>query len=267
MRIEKVELQGFRAFLLPLTLKLSSGKANLSMAIFGPNAIGKSSLVDAFEYYFSEDGTLKRLGLRSMQTHAGPIALEHIAAKDEGIDPTVHFWFSQGKDKFDAPRPLATSLPSAADRVLSNIKVPFVIRGHELRRFVEEATPNGQYKELTRWFGLDPLLRIQQNLRLLRRRVKGKSESTSEVDERSRDLSLLTDGKVTVWTAQALCTWVNGEILAQLDSSLRFKELSEQDPAFGKLVAKRGTRTAGADAAAKAFWSFEYADPINERNR
>ena len=80
--IEKLELQGFRAYLKPQTLTLASGKTPLSLAIFAPNAKGKSSLVDSFEYYFSEDATLKRLGKRASQTHAGPTAIAHVEAKD-----------------------------------------------------------------------------------------------------------------------------------------------------------------------------------------
>lgn len=238
VNVEKIELQGFRAYLEPQTLDLASGKTKLSMAIFGPNAKGKSSLVDAFEYYFSVDGTLERLGLVSAQTNAGPLAMKHVAADAKGIQSLVHLWFRQGNDRFDAQRPLGDSMPCAAERVLSNTKVPFVIRGYELRRFVEETSPNAQYKELTRWFGLDPLLRIQHNLRASRRGVKEKAESTYEVDQKHRELSLMTAGKVATWDDQALCVWFNGEVLDQLDGSLRFKEMSEQDPAFAILVAR-----------------------------
>ena len=238
--IEKIELQGFRAYLQPQTFKLASGKTPLSLAIFGPNAKGKTSLADSFEYYFSEDATLKRLGKRAFQTHAGPMAIAHVSAQKEGIKSSVHFWFSQKGKMFDAARLSAAPTPEPAKRILSTIKVPFVIRGHELRSFVEEITPGEQYKELVNWFGLDPLLRIQQDLRILRRRVKERAESTSEADERSRDLSSETGGGIPKWNDQEVCDWLNNEILANLDSSLTFAKISGQDPAFGILTARRG---------------------------
>ena len=237
--IEKLDLQGFRAYLQPQTFTLASGKTPLSLAIFGPNAKGKSSLVDSFEYYFSEDATLKRLGKRALQTHAGPTAIAHVEAQESGINSSVHFWFNQQGERFDAERPAASSIPDAAKRILSKIKVPFVIRGHALRSFVEETTPGDQYKELANWFGLDPLLIIQQNLRALRRQVKERAESTSEADERSRDLSRETGGAIARWDHQAVCDWLNNEILAGLDSSLTFAGVSEQDPAFADLIALR----------------------------
>ena len=239
MTIEKIELQGFRAYLQPQTFKLASGKTPLSMAIFGPNAKGKSSLVDSFEYYFSEDATLKRLGKRAVQTYAGPTAIAHVGAQEEGIESSVHFWFSRQGEKFDAARPFPGPIPGAAKQVISNIKVPFVIRGHELRSFVEETTPGEQYKELANWFGLDPLLRIQQNLRTLRRRVKERAEATSEADERSRDLARETNAEIADWDDQEVCNWLNREILTGLDRSLTFAEFSEQDPAFTMLIARK----------------------------
>ena len=239
MRIEKVTLQGFRAYLQPHTLELSSGKTILSMAILGANAKGKSSLTDAFEYYFSKEGTLKRLGKKALQTHAGPLPMEHVDAQEEDIEPKVHFWFREGKDRFDAPRPLDSPLPKEAGCILSHTKVPFIIRGHELRSFVEGRTPSEQYKELTRWFGLDPLLKVQQYLRALRMKVKERSDSTFEVDERSRELSRLTASKVSKWDDGAVRSWFNAEIMGQLDSSLAFAEFSKQDPAYNTLVARR----------------------------
>ncbi len=237
--IEKIKVQGFRAYLQPQTFTLASGKRPLSLAIFGPNAKGKSSLVDSFEYYFSEDATLKRLGNRASQTNAGPTAIAHVEAQDEGINPSVHFWFNRNGEKFDAARPADNSIPEAAKQIRSTIKIPFVIRGHELRSFVEQITPGAHYKELVNWFGLDLLLRVQQNLRTLRRRVKERSESTSEADERSHDLSRETGGEVTKWNDNEVCKWLNNEVLACLDSSLTFTEFSEKDPAFAILTARR----------------------------
>ena len=238
--IEKFKLEGFRAYLQPQTISLRSGKTPLSLAIFAPNARGKSSLVDSFEYYFSEEGTLKRLGKRSAQTHAGPVAMEHVDAKKEGITPTVHFWFRQGMDKFDESRPISTPLAGAARKVLQCTKVPFVIHGYELREFVEGRTPGDQYKDLAAWFGLDPLLTIQRNLRLLRRETKAKVESTAESKERLRDLSRATDGKVSTSNDSELCSWFNDEVLSHLDNSLKLVYLSDQDYGFQELV-KRET--------------------------
>jgi hypothetical protein len=196
--IDAFKLQGFRAYLEPQTINLCRGDKSLSLAVFAPNAKGKSSLADALEYYFSEDATLTRLGKRQLQTHAGPLAMENVEADKCGITPAVHLWFRQDKDRFDEAREVSKSikspypLPNAATRVLSTIKVPFIIRGYELRSFIEDATPEDRYKDVASWFALDPLARIQQNLRAIRREVKKKSESRTEENEHIRDLKQIT---------------------------------------------------------------------------
>jgi hypothetical protein len=75
IKIEKVTLSGFRAYLNEQTFSLLQGKTHKSLAIFAPNAKGKSSFVDAFEFFFSGDGTLARLGLRRSSMQAGKEAL------------------------------------------------------------------------------------------------------------------------------------------------------------------------------------------------
>ena len=195
--------------------------------------------MDSFEYFFSEDGTLKRLGKRASQTYAGPTAIEHVRAKEMGIAPSVHLWFSRKGKKFDATRRYPGPRPDAASRILADVKVPFIIRGHELRNFVERTTPGEQYKELANWFGLDPLLKVQQNLRNLRRAVKSKAESTSEVEERSRDLQRETNNEISEWDDQEICRWVNEKLLNELDSTLTFLQFSEQDDTFTILSARR----------------------------
>ena len=62
IKIESLEIQGFRAYLSPQSIPFRRGNTPISIAVFAPNAKGKSSLVDSLEYYFSEDATLERLG-------------------------------------------------------------------------------------------------------------------------------------------------------------------------------------------------------------
>ena len=235
INIEQFKVEGFRAYLQPQTIALTRGSTSLSLAVFAPNRGGKSSLVDSFEFYFAEDATLKRLGKRTYRSYAGPLAMEHVEATEQGFTPSVHFWFKQGQDKFDAGRPTSGNRTGAAERVVSATKVPFIIRGYELRSFVEGTTPGERYKELSAWFGLDPLLAIQQNFRALRSQVKQKLESASEVDERSLDVKRVTNGYISSWDESDICLWLNDEVLAPLDSSLRFADVSSQDPAFSEL--------------------------------
>ena len=137
--IESLDIQGFRAYLRYQAFFFCQGNKPSNLAIFAPNAKGKSSLVDAFEYYFSPDATLARLGRRAAQAQAGPAALEHFSANDYGLDAYVHFKFRQGTERFDDVRRIndGKDAPAAAQRVLAATAVPFIIHGYELRGFVD----------------------------------------------------------------------------------------------------------------------------------
>ncbi len=99
--IKEVKLEGFRAYLKPRTIKLSSGNAPQSYALFAPNGNGKSSLVDSFEMYFSKESNLEHLGKIKTAIQAGRDAIPHVDAEKLGITPRVHFWFKQGEIEFD----------------------------------------------------------------------------------------------------------------------------------------------------------------------
>ncbi len=238
--IESFEVQGFRAYLKPQIFTLRKSNKPTSLAIFAPNKKGKSSLVDVFEYYFSEDATLQRLGQRAGQTQAGPTALEHIEAGDHGVVPYVGFKFRQSTDRFDDKRPIADGkpVPHAAQRVLSATKVPFVIHGNELRGFVD-ASSEIRYREMASWFSLDPLLSIQRNLRALQRQIKANADSQSEINERLRDLRRVTANEVSTWDETPICDWFNAQVLSKLDASLNISEISNTDSVYLVLVQRR----------------------------
>jgi ABC-type Mn2+/Zn2+ transport system ATPase subunit len=84
--IRRLELTAFRAYLVPAAFDFSKKKC---LGILGANRLGKTSLVDGFEFLFSDDGTLERLGSRTVQTKAGPIALAHASAEAAGLVPMV----------------------------------------------------------------------------------------------------------------------------------------------------------------------------------
>ena len=199
------------------------------------------SLVDSLEYYFSEDATLERLGKRAVHQYAGPQAVQHVAVDGSSVSPEVKVQFRQGHETFSGVRRVAnnSARPDAAQRVLSSAKVPFIIRGYELRSFVDSKTPDQQYKEIAGWFALDPLVAIQTRLRRLRRLVKAKVESRDEVNVRLGDLRRVTESGVSDWDEASVCRWVNDHILSELDPTLRLTEISDTDAGYLTLVERK----------------------------
>lgn len=137
--ISQIRLLGFRAYLQEQKIPLSVSNTARSLALFAPNGKGKSSLVDAIEYFFSIDGTLKRLGKRASGGQAGPQALAHVECEKHKIIPSVELEFRTDSGRASGIRTLAgseTALPKVARNVLDLTKLEFIIRGFELRRFV-----------------------------------------------------------------------------------------------------------------------------------
>lgn len=92
--LNELLLSGFRAFLAPQRFDFGTKRC---LAVFAPNGSGKSSIVDALEFMFSEDGTLERLGVRTIHNQAGVAALAHNMAEEKNISPHVRVSFTCGK--------------------------------------------------------------------------------------------------------------------------------------------------------------------------
>lgn len=226
--IEEIELQGFRAFRKPQSVLLHE-KRKKSLAIFAPNGAGKSSLVDALEYYVADKATLDRLGKRASGTLAGPEYVRHVSVGKNDIK--IHIRFKQGHEEFEGSR-TGDPIPNAAKRIRPLIKVPFIIRDYELRNFVQE----NRYGELVKWFALEPLDKIQKNLQSLEKRIKTMIENKYSDDIPLQHLKTLTNGALSTWDEPTILEWVNREVLAQMNVPITFEELADGDPAFQKLT-------------------------------
>ena len=105
---------------------------------------------------------------------AGPLALAHNLAGDLNINPCVSINFSKGKEELDGVRDAGLGKrlqPAAATTVGACFTVSPIIRGHDLRRFVETHTPEERYTDIATWLQLGPLVEVQKNLRTLRTQI------------------------------------------------------------------------------------------------
>jgi ABC-type cobalamin transport system ATPase subunit len=170
VRLLSLTLRGFRGYLEPKSFSFVTKK---NLAIFAPNGFGKSALVDGVEFVLSKDGTIKRLGLRAVNNQAGPTALAHNLAAEKKMPSEVHVELSQGEITIETTRTItARTRPEALDNLAGLLNVDPIIRGHELRHFVEHQTPEERYSEVAKWLQLTLLVEAQKNLRLLRQQVK-----------------------------------------------------------------------------------------------
>ena len=226
--IEQIDLQGFRGFLKPQSIVVRKNRQN-SLAIFAPNGNGKSSLVDALEYYFKEGkATLDRLGMKATDKKAGRKYVPHVSAGKN--DMMVRVKFRQGNEVFEDSR-MGDSVPNAAKRILP-LQVSFIIRDYELREFVQE----NQYGKLVKWFNLQPLDAIQENLQTLKNKINNMEKNKEGENVLMHQLKTLTDHEFQTGNKPEVLKWLNEGELAKLSPTIKFKELTGDDAAFLELV-------------------------------
>lgn len=233
--IRHISLQGFRAYLKPRRFDLSRGSTALSLALFAENGHGKSSLADGFEFYLSPNGTLDHLGVNANTTKGGAAALRHVDAAASGIDASVTVCFDLGGARHDESRKLGGAAPAAVAALLPHIPVDPIIRGRDLRGFVEQSEAD-RYKHIASWFGLQPLIDLQEDLGKLKRLYKASAADTAACDVAVAGLSKLTDGAVPQWGEPEVLDWVNDTLVRPLKDAEPMSRLSRSDEGYQRLV-------------------------------
>lgn len=229
--IESLRLSAFRAYLAPKTFTFNSKR---SLAVFAPNGSGKSSIIDALEFMFSRDGSLDRLGLRTIDNNAGIAALAHNHAEEKGLDPHVHISFKRGRERMEGTRSASGATrprPDVATRVQQCFVVDPIIRGHELRDFVGRRTASQRYEDVARWLQLDPYVVVQRHLRSLRQSVKSAASDQTALERVDDQLRIKTADEVRSWNEPDVLAFANAT-LGRLDDKLTMNSLGRSDGAF-----------------------------------
>lgn len=235
--LDELVLSGFRAYLTP---KVFDFRTKRCLAVLAPNGNGKSSIVDAIEFLFSEDGTLERLGIRTIHNKAGVVALAHNLASDKKVSSFVRVRFKHGEKQLEGDRKTTGSTrprPAVANEVKACFTVSPLIRGHALRRFVEEQTAEQRYVDVAHWLQLDPFVGVQRNLRALRQRAKAAAEDNVALKRLDTQLARKSANAVKTWVETDVLAYANNT-LAPLDKGLSLKALDQSDPAFMALRAR-----------------------------
>ncbi len=233
--LQSLTLSGFRAYLQPKTFDFSRKRG---LAIFAPNGSGKSSVIDALEFMFSQDGTLERLGQRAVNNQAGPLALAHNLAEEAKIASAVTIGVVSGKDVTNGSRSAAgakRAMPVVATTLNACFSVPPIIRGHALRTFVETHKPEQRYTDVANWLQLGPLVEVQKNIRSLRTQVKAAAEDEMALQRVDTQLAKETAQAVKAWDLAAVLVHANVSVLAPLDPALVLAVMAADDPVYLEL--------------------------------
>lgn len=236
--LQSLHLAAFRGYLQPKEFNFTKKRC---LAIFAPNGYGKSSVIDALEFMFSREGTLERLGQRAINNQAGPLALAHNLAEEAKIAPVVTISSISGKTVTNGSRSATGAkrpMPEVAATMSARFVVSPIIRGHELRAFVEAQTPEQRYVAVAGWLRLGPLVEVQKNIRALRTQMKAMAEDKTALQRVDVQLSRDTAQAVKTWDLVEVLAYVNTSLLVPLDATLRLAGLTDADPVYVELESR-----------------------------
>lgn len=211
--VDRIAIQGFRGFLDKRELPLAAGKQARSLCIFGDNGTGKSSIGDAVEFFFSEDGLLSHLGKTKTENNAGMTATRHARATDKGIKTEITFTFSDGRGfaRSASVSGAASIMAEEMREVLSQAPVPFLMRSHDMKTFVADAKGAERYEILSRWVGLEKLTAVQDALTKMEGKARKWQRASAAKEAQVQALSKLTDRAIKDWNSTAIVSWLNAE--------------------------------------------------------
>lgn len=242
MKIECLGIQNFRGI-----RRLQLNVEAKTLIVVGENGSGKSSIIDALEYYFTG-------GLEKLTGRADVKAKESIPHLKGG--PThVEMSFTGAGQPFAVPYPRGRiNVPSQLKTFFAQANErPFVLRRAQILDFVN-ARPARRYAELSKIVGLGDLDRIDDTWRKQRKKAAAKVERHEQAvdqvyEELSETLITIVDSELDL--LQALDEWLLRAptldvVRERADVTHRIKELRARlrtDPEREVVATLRGLQT------------------------
>ena len=222
--------------------ELAQERSPRSIAIYDPNACGKSGYADAVEYLFSEDSSLAdERGLK-------PRVSMTLVNSESGESVQVSRLVKSGQVN-DAPSELCPIVRAApAHRIL---------RQHDLRRFVVNMAPGEPQGQdaaelLSRWFGLTHLEQVLKHLEATSSKLAGRDLSWKIVG-RVQDIARHTNNSVTEYDERAVLDWCEAETERNLGKRLAIDSVEGMKKAIRTLKRLQGRIIVVSSATAGSY--------------
>jgi len=170
MKIKKITIENFRGIKRPLVLDFKKGKNFSSVALYGRNGHGKSSIVDSWEWLYSNK--IEHLA------REGAAAKEYPHKGSNGQDCYIEVEFdikelSTLKQEYDRNKITQPVITGDHDKFKSIIKHPCHLRYRDLQTFVYFKKAE-RYTHLAKYLGFETQLLIQDNLGTFKNNLKQK---------------------------------------------------------------------------------------------
>jgi energy-coupling factor transporter ATP-binding protein EcfA2 len=173
-------MQAFRG--VPDVMTVDFGKGE-SIAVYGDNGTGKSTIADALEWYFT--GEIEFLSHEGRQH-----AVRHVGGADEGVTSVEVVTTGALGGKIDFPD---TRDPESFH---STRQETFLLRGRTLAGFINK-TKTEKWKALVEILGLDAIERLREDLQRARNDLRKESKAAEEHLESFKKALASGDAPVT----------------------------------------------------------------------
>jgi len=169
LKIKKVKLSGFRGILNPQELSLiEEGDRPRSLVLYGLNSSGKTSIVDALEWFLSSKDEIEWLNHDEAKQKSYP----HLEAKNGESFVDIEFCDNEGKKvftlvkTFNSEKVTQPTISSSEDfmSLYESFTIKPYLRYMEVIDFVYNKTGTEKYKKLAGWMGFEDELLFQQKI-------------------------------------------------------------------------------------------------------
>lgn len=232
MRLETIRIENFRGIKQVLEFPFKKGSTYTSLAIYGKNGTGKSSIVDAWEWFY--DYKIHHLA------REGSGEKDYPHKDTDGSNSYIEIEFDGGVDdikfQYNHRRITQPTVTGNYSYLREKIPHPCHLRYRELQLFVY-FTKAEKYEYLAKYLGFETALLIQNNLRTYSNTLQTKIDNAQgTIIEGSYRVEQELGGDTEI-TEENVVSYINGVCtkhkMPTIDS---FKEVKRAKDALKKLV-------------------------------
>ena len=240
-KIRAVSIQGVGAVLHPQKFDFSNQD---NLIVFAPNGMGKSSLVNGFEFALSRDSKVSTLGqllgVRNESTNLD--SLEHVLAKDYNCESSVALKFELNNKNYEITwnknkAVIGNSTATKAyEDLKSKINISSFVRGNELRVFSEDYSSEYRYSRLIDLVGREEENFLQESFVVFNSIKERKEHIQREIEKLESDIKSDFGESLVTWEESDFIRFINEITLKPLDSGVVVKSLDISDSGVQKLI-------------------------------
>lgn len=233
MRLRTIRIENFRGIKQVLEFPFNKGSTNTSLAIYGKNGTGKSSIVDAWEWLYD----YKILHLAREGAGEKDYPHKDTDGSNTYIELEFDGEFANVKFQFNHRRITQPTVTGNYSDLREKLPHPCHLRYRDLQRFVYFSKAE-KYEYLARYLGFETALLIQNNLRTYSNALQTKIDiAQGAIHESSSRVEEILLGDETEITEKNVVSYINSVCSKHKVPPIdNFKEVKRAKDALKKLV-------------------------------